>query len=242
MCIGAFEGVVKKVIKRGRPRKHRPDMDDRLDKASRTRHCLEGIDAYASSTSSCTMSSWGSPHTDTMDNISIRGNSPFDDVALFGVPHGQGNFDGVGFPPDMFSFTPPASPGHYSTGNKPSPSHHSHRSLSPADPLGSITNIRPGMTSTTQVQHAHLDLPHGSNTMATSLPSLSQTSSSPAPQGDMVAFDFSDMPQSNIMEQIHSQKASAIAIDMRNDFDTYLDYGSMDIMGSDGTESFFTSL
>ncbi|KAH6686770.1 hypothetical protein F5X68DRAFT_12318 [Plectosphaerella plurivora] len=37
MCIGAFDGIVKKVVKRGRPRKHRPEMDDRLDKSTRTR-------------------------------------------------------------------------------------------------------------------------------------------------------------------------------------------------------------
>lgn len=36
MCIGAFDGVVRKVVKRGRPRKHRPDMDERKDKATRT--------------------------------------------------------------------------------------------------------------------------------------------------------------------------------------------------------------
>ncbi|OBT89219.1 hypothetical protein VE02_04271 [Pseudogymnoascus sp. 03VT05] len=37
MCVGAFEGVVKKVVKRGRPRKHRPEHDERVDKAQRTR-------------------------------------------------------------------------------------------------------------------------------------------------------------------------------------------------------------
>jgi regulatory protein SWI5 len=37
MCIGAFEGVVKKVVKRGRPRKQRPEHEERVDKAQRTR-------------------------------------------------------------------------------------------------------------------------------------------------------------------------------------------------------------
>ncbi|KAJ8063704.1 hypothetical protein OCU04_007569 [Sclerotinia nivalis] len=37
MCIGAFEGVVKKTVKRGRPRKNRPDDEERLGKSSRTR-------------------------------------------------------------------------------------------------------------------------------------------------------------------------------------------------------------
>lgn len=37
MCIGAFDGIVRKVVKRGRPRKYRPDMEDRLEKSERTR-------------------------------------------------------------------------------------------------------------------------------------------------------------------------------------------------------------
>lgn len=37
MCVGAFDGVVRKVVKRGRPRKHRPGMEDRREKRERTR-------------------------------------------------------------------------------------------------------------------------------------------------------------------------------------------------------------
>ncbi|XWX00009.1 hypothetical protein V2A60_008025 [Cordyceps javanica] len=37
MCIGAFDGVVRKVVKRGRPKKNRPDMEARLEKSARTR-------------------------------------------------------------------------------------------------------------------------------------------------------------------------------------------------------------
>ncbi|KAJ4291360.1 Metallothionein expression activator [Collariella sp. IMI 366227] len=38
MCIGAFDGIVRKVVKRGRPKKIRgPDMEERRDKADRTR-------------------------------------------------------------------------------------------------------------------------------------------------------------------------------------------------------------
>ncbi|KAK3312778.1 hypothetical protein B0H66DRAFT_380603 [Apodospora peruviana] len=37
MCIGAFDGIVRKVVKRGRPRKLRPDMDERREKSDRTR-------------------------------------------------------------------------------------------------------------------------------------------------------------------------------------------------------------
>ena len=58
MCIGAFEGVVKKVVKRGRPRKNRPDIEERLDKASRTRSKNKTISS-ASSTSGYSESSFG---------------------------------------------------------------------------------------------------------------------------------------------------------------------------------------
>lgn len=37
MCIGAFDGVVRKIVKRGRPKKNRPDMETRLEKSARTR-------------------------------------------------------------------------------------------------------------------------------------------------------------------------------------------------------------
>ena len=37
MCVGAFEGVVKKVVKRGRPRKMRPDEEERVGKAEESR-------------------------------------------------------------------------------------------------------------------------------------------------------------------------------------------------------------
>ncbi len=37
MCIGAFDGIVRKVVKRGRPKKHRPDMEERREKSERTR-------------------------------------------------------------------------------------------------------------------------------------------------------------------------------------------------------------
>ncbi|KAK8242519.1 BTE binding protein 4 [Phyllosticta capitalensis] len=40
MCDGAFPGAVKKQARRGRPRKHRPEMEERLEKSSRTRKAL----------------------------------------------------------------------------------------------------------------------------------------------------------------------------------------------------------
>lgn len=37
MCIGAFDGIVRKVVKRGRPKKNRPDMETRMEKSARAR-------------------------------------------------------------------------------------------------------------------------------------------------------------------------------------------------------------
>lgn len=50
MCDGAFPGAVKKSARRGRPRKNRPEMAERLEKANKTRQA-QG-DSYASSSSS----------------------------------------------------------------------------------------------------------------------------------------------------------------------------------------------
>lgn len=76
MCIGAFEGVVKKVVKRGRPRKNRPDNEERAAKSSRTRSKNKAMSS-ASSTASYTDSNGGnSPRSDIDD---VLDNKPFAD-------------------------------------------------------------------------------------------------------------------------------------------------------------------
>ena len=67
MCIGAFEGTPKKVIKRGRPKKARVDTEDRLEKSAATRQrALEKLEKrspgkYASSVSDSSASAYPSP-------------------------------------------------------------------------------------------------------------------------------------------------------------------------------------
>lgn len=166
MCIGAFEGVVRKDVKRGRPRKHRPEMDERLDKASRSRRNRQQAseaqptsfnDIYASSASSCSISSWGSPPTETMDNLSIHAGAPGspqaayeDTLNLFDLTPqevGQNNsmepMSQAALPSDMFSsFTPPTSPS-FSTGNKPSPSYRGLTSPEMASLCGEPNTAQP---------------------------------------------------------------------------------------------------
>lgn len=76
MCIGAFEGIVKKSVKRGRPRKNRPDDEDRLTKSSRTR---SKNNKAMSSASSTTCSESNSAHSPRSDLDEILDSKPFDE-------------------------------------------------------------------------------------------------------------------------------------------------------------------
>jgi regulatory protein SWI5 len=64
MCIGAFDGVVRKVVKRGRPRKNRPDMDERMDKSARTRRKNMSISSVSSFSGYSDSSGVNSPDND----------------------------------------------------------------------------------------------------------------------------------------------------------------------------------
>ena len=141
VCIGAIDGIPKKEAKRGRPKKmNRPDTEERREKAARTRQrVLEKT--YASSMSGSSECSIASP-PQLFDDMDIRGTSPFDNFQ-------QLDPKSCGVSPDIFSYTPPASPG-YSTGNCLSP-RHSHQSytpkagsLSPSPKRRSVTSIPEG--------------------------------------------------------------------------------------------------
>ncbi|ETN45477.1 uncharacterized protein HMPREF1541_09309 [Cyphellophora europaea CBS 101466] len=249
MCIGAFEGIVKKPIKRGRPRKHRPEMDDRLDKASRSRHAHE-LAHYATSSSSGSPSSWESPPTDTMDALSVRDDSPFSDVALFGMPNGASmslNTDTASFPPEMFGFTPPTSP-QWSTGNKASPAHYSPAPTDLGDYPQMTQSQAPSLPRLDERalmpnQATNITLGHGMQTgrsqqsQAHSLPALSHTSSSPPP-AELVSFDFVEMPVTTASDALNINAARKL--EQPNDFDAFLTdnfYDGTEMMADD---SFFS--
>ncbi|KAI0116248.1 hypothetical protein F4776DRAFT_637327 [Hypoxylon sp. NC0597] len=67
MCIGAFDGVVRKVVKRGRPRKHRPDMDERKEKSARTRKKNNSTSSISSQSGYSDTSAGNSPETIEQD-------------------------------------------------------------------------------------------------------------------------------------------------------------------------------
>ena len=101
MCVGAYEGTPKRVAKRGRPKKARPETEERLEKSAATRQrALEKLvqrsPAKAASISGSSVSSYPSPEQSSCD-MGINALSP------------------------LFNYTPAGSPG-CSTGNRASDS------------------------------------------------------------------------------------------------------------------------
>ncbi|KAF7929819.1 uncharacterized protein EAE97_009416 [Botrytis byssoidea] len=78
MCIGAFEGVVKKTVKRGRPRKNRPDDEERVEKASRTRSKNKTSPSDTSSSEYSESACAQSPRSD----LDILDDRPFGDYGF----------------------------------------------------------------------------------------------------------------------------------------------------------------
>ena len=110
ICRGGFEGVVRKQVKRGRPRKPRPNEDERVDKAARTRKKAQEK-AEVSSGSSFP----ASPATRHGDDVETEQRADPDGMELLCAMNAETNT----FPQESFSYTPPMSP--YSTGNISSP-------------------------------------------------------------------------------------------------------------------------
>ncbi|KAL2809817.1 hypothetical protein BJX63DRAFT_343253 [Aspergillus granulosus] len=115
MCIGGYKGIVRKTTKRGRPKKHRPEMEDRREKASKTRQRIAEKSTYDSLGSD---TSRHTPPSEIFEHMSLQGSSPAE-MAAFDNP----NY----LPPEVFTFTPPESP-NYGMGSKPG----SPRSLTPS--------------------------------------------------------------------------------------------------------------
>lgn len=102
VCEGALPGFERREVKRGRPRKSRPDMEDRVDKATRARQ----LDARRGSEATYTSSSSGSVRSDPFTPPNMNDNYESD---TFGqLTDVESQFDAfVGAYQDD---TPPTSP------------------------------------------------------------------------------------------------------------------------------------
>ena len=193
MCIGAFEGTPKKVIKRGRPKKPRPDAQERLEKSAKTRQrVLEKrcLGEYASSASGSSASSYPSPEQ-LFDDMDFTASSP---------SHAHGSLQQISgdISGDFFSYTPPTSPS-YSTGNCFSSQHsqHSHTpkavSMSPSPrPTGNPEEqdlTRKSDSESRKSSTSYFETP----------PELDLSSSSPAASK---FFDFEGSSEANLSQSV----------------------------------------
>ncbi|EEA27475.1 Metallothionein expression activator [Talaromyces marneffei ATCC 18224] len=200
MCIGGYKGVVRKTTKRGRPKKSRPDMEERQDKAARTREKVSGNSATISMSSSD--SSCSSPPSDGFESMSIQASSPLEDMAMFE----SANYCLLS---EVFSFTPPASPG-FSTGHHSSPGQ-SSRSYSPLSDVGSM--------SRTSSRHPLEDI----SEEIPDLPPISEAAGcfDPEPENSLQT----DLPSSAIVPALtHSTAGSDIDIFINNN-SSFSDFG-----------------
>ncbi|KAG8669902.1 Metallothionein expression activator [Fusarium poae] len=77
MCIGAFDNVVRKVVKRGRPpKKSRPDIETRMDKSARTRKKNMSISSMSSFSACSDSSAVTSPDQFMLDDMMDMGMPP----------------------------------------------------------------------------------------------------------------------------------------------------------------------
>ena len=180
MCIGGYKGIVRKTTKRGRPKKHRPELEDRQDKSAKTRQKIAEKMTYDSSASDMSRSS---PPSDFFEHMSLHGSSPSQEMPVFSNPN-------YSLPPDVFTFTPPASP---RDGHKSSPSR-MQRSLTPTteDELLPLSPSKHGLEKITEE-----DLPFMSNKgtcpYTDAVNSTTQALSSPHPAPPLSDSNGSDL-------------------------------------------------
>ncbi|KAM5488952.1 Metallothionein expression activator [Microsporum audouinii] len=118
MCSGAFVGAVRRAERRGRPRKERPKYEERREKATRARQRERKKAPSPPSQELSSSSSAPSPESENLDAPSTREHSPAKEMLFL-------DMGSISLPPDVFTFTPPASPS-YSTGNIGSPARSYH--------------------------------------------------------------------------------------------------------------------
>lgn len=194
ICAGGFEGVVRKPVKRGRPRKQRPNPEDRMDKAARTRQRTRDRTDTPSVSGTSESSIPDSPSSIICDDIEMT-QAPEDIELLRAMNAESGDFQ-IG----AFSYTPPLSP--YSTGNVSSPTKNSGRpeSTPPDRPLNHFhpvdssdlpaTVSMADMDRNSQPKDSQTESHAGSQegSQPGSPPGLSH--SSPPSSGTLLDFDF----------------------------------------------------
>ena len=175
MCVGAFEGTPKKVIKRGRPKKTRPETDERLEKSAKTRQrALEKRchGQYASSMSGSSVSSYPSPPL-MNDDLEFALSSP---------SPARGSLQQIpcSFNEEFLSYTPPTSPSH-STGNCFSSQHSQHSCSPKVLSMGPSPKMIGNPEEVPERPRSQSGSRNSPSSQYDTLPDLDLSSSSPAP-------------------------------------------------------------
>ena len=222
MCIGAFEGVVKKTVKRGRPRKNRPDNEERMEKSSRTRNKNKAMSSSSSSGGSDSTSGH-SPRSDLDD---ILDDKPFGEYEYSQAPTAADNYQYSQNQTPSHIETNCVSPQMTQTAHSPSTfsnhsNYNSHRGSFSSDHLPS-----------------HPASPAKSTHSYHSPPGLCESSSSPAPSNHYYDLDttsphgdFKQMSLANISEHDDEMFLEAFAAAPSNDSMTQLERDPGLLMG-----------
>jgi regulatory protein SWI5 len=178
MCIGAFEGVVKKTVKRGRPRKNRPENEERIKKSSRTRSKNKAMSSASSTTGYSDSQGGNSPRSDA----DILDDKPFGDFeyseSSSAMPSDSFQYSQVSSPNNADCVSPQEvqahSPSVFST-------HSQHSSVSRHNSISESVHLPFHPASPAKSVHSY----H-------SPPGLCESSSSPAPSN---YYDLDDSDQ-----------------------------------------------
>lgn len=210
ICAGGFEGVVRKPVKRGRPRKQRPNPEDRMDKATRTRQRTRDRTDTSSVSGTSESSFPESPSSIFCEDVEMS-QAP-EDIALLRAMNGEA----VTFSSGTFSYTPPLSP--YSTGNVGSPTKTpaARPESSPQDQPSDDFKLSEASSLPVTVSMANMDRKSQSNSQIESHSGSQQGSqpgsppalshSSPPSSGTLLDFDFGGSLQTDIDQE--EQKTS----------------------------------
>ncbi|KAF2495255.1 hypothetical protein BU16DRAFT_385217 [Lophium mytilinum] len=208
MCVGGFPDAIRREVKRGRPKKSRPEMEDRVRKAGKTRLRR----ALASAASSCAggspPSDYSSPHHQTPPTYSMASGP---------VNSGSGS-DSFGGPlsasSDPFSFDSASSP--YSHA---SPANIKYQPSSPFEEDETSMNLlrqlsAEGFTQTPPMSpENHASPSEGAHSSQTSQSSRKNQKASTAPSTASLSNQFTTPPTSPIEPTQDSLD------DLFNDFD-----------------------
>lgn len=198
-CEGGFEGMSKTPTKRGRPKKMRPDLDTRLDKAAKTRQrALEK--ASSPSVSSSSECSFPSPpqFSDELDDA--PGRKPLDFMEVL-----QANLT------DYLSNTPPASPSH-NTGDTFSAQHSRHSHTPKGVSMSPSPKILPIPEEPPDTLPSHAMSRESSTNYHSTPPDLDNSSSSPV-VSSFLDFDLGFKATLDAPEAKNSKESKGSSLD-----------------------------